>query len=285
MTFVRAGKSSMGPRGRNTIYQGPSKVYQGTGGLGYVGDDHAFTRGPGAIAALDAASSRRRLARAKQLAADARRDRARARVAMGALPIAAAAKLVGKTLLPGMKVASALRPGTVQAAKYPGTAGHKAQTYGGPGPQGVTGGGRVMQYGGAPLFGARVPKVLNYAGPQIFGVRSTGGMSPGQITIPGTAPTTGTTSSPITGGGGGGGDGTQIDNGGGDVSPTDIDTSSPDTGLLTEPGGDVSQIASQTTPAPPPIPADTTPAPDHTTRNWLLAGAALVGAYWLFKKR
>jgi hypothetical protein len=281
MTFVRAaGKASLGPKGRNTLYHGQGAVQ------GYVDDDHAFTRGPGAIAALDAASSRRLLARAKRLATDARRDRARARVAMGAVPIAAAAKVVGKTLLPGMKAAAALRPGTVQSAKYPSSSGYKTQTFGGPGSQGLpsTGGAR---YGGAALFsGARAGRVLHYAGPQIFGVRQTGGMSPGQITIPGTAPSTGTNVSPITGGGGGGGggDGTQIDDGGGDLSPIDIDTSNPDAGFLTEPGGDVSQIASQTTPTPTPLPA-ATPAPDNTTRNWLLAGAALVGAYWLFKKR
>jgi len=278
MTFVRAGKMSMGPRGRNTVLQGAVQ--------GYVNDDHAFTRGPGAIAALDAASPRRRLARAKKLAADARRDQARARVAMGAVPIAAAAKLVGKTLLPGMKIASALRPGMPQPSYSSAARAYSPVTFGAPGPQGVTGTGKVMHYAG--IGTGRVGKVFTYAGPPIFGIRNTGSMSPGQITIPGTtAPVVGTTSTPIdTSSGGGGGGGSPIDDGGGDTVPTDIDTTNPDDGLLTESGGDVSQIASQTTPAAPPaIPLDTTTSPDNTTRNWLLAGAAVLGAYWLFKKK
>lgn len=284
MSFV--GKAHLGPRGRNTVLQGTAQ--------GYVADDHAYTRGPGAIAAVDAASPRRRQARMRQLAMDARRDAARARVAMGALPIVprAVSQMVKKTVLPGMKIASAIRPGTVQTSKYPGVPGYNPVLFGAPGPQGVPMTGKIMGYAGPPGH-PRTGKVFTYAGPQIFGVRGTGAMSPGQITIPNT-PLPGTNLTPVDSGGGGGGssdgsggggDGSQIDDGSSDLMPTNIDTSSPDSGDLSEPDSTVAQIASQTTPSLPPIPLDTTtPTTSNTTRNWLIAGAAILGAYWLFKK-
>jgi hypothetical protein len=94
---------------------------------GYVADDAAFSSGPGAIAAIDGATGRRRRARAIANVASARRDRKLARMTMGAVPLATVAGKVAsmfapRMILPGVAIGSPVRPGTITTPtqKYPG---------------------------------------------------------------------------------------------------------------------------------------------------------------------
>jgi hypothetical protein len=284
VSFTRGIKSTLGPRGRGAS---TARAVQG-----YVQDDHSFTRGPGAIAALDAASPRRRIARAKAMGAALVLDAARARAAMGpALRAASSANgqaraVARRTVLPGVKIASAVRPGSVQVAKYPGIPGY--QPYGGKvkatKPGSIVGG----RAGGAYGFsrGTDVVAMPGYGTGTGYGAPQTG------VTV-GTPQAGGVTQQPgqidpgSSGGGGGGGDygtpgdpGSSSGGGGSDpgydpgsdpgTDPTDASSSA-----ATDAGAQADLTALTTTTSAPAI--------SSRTRNWLIAGAALFGAYLIYK--
>jgi hypothetical protein len=259
--------------------------------MGYVADDHAFTRGPGAIAALDGASSRRRRARIQHLRSDAARDARLARAALGATGIATSPTATAsptttasilpalrRVLLPGAKT-SMVRPGTV-AVKYPGTTGYQRP--------------RVNLGQGASAVqqvtrGARAPTPMRSADSPLL---------PGTAPVPGDdgsgTPTYDTGGSGGGGGGGGGGDAgapaapAPEDGGAPDDWSDDIDALGPDDGAAPDDGTDTSAAPSPPPPtavavptAKPVVPAKVAITPK--TKNWLIAGAALLGAYWLLK--
>lgn len=277
----------MGPRGRNV------STSRSVTAMGYLGDDHSFTRGPGAIAALDAASPRRRVARARQLQGDARRDAARARTTMGAIPLVpvlakgvasgVAHAVAARTLMPGQRL-TPVSPGTVQMAKYPGLRGYKAQPVVSPTPYG----GKIN-----PVF--RAPTLPHVRGGSIIsggamapvlGTQGTGTLSPGAIGLPTAGnvnPVTGQVDPTSSGGGGGGGD----SSGGGDATLPDgtnaADGGTDTTTQSTDPNAGGGALV---TPSPTDVtaPDTSTTATSTTTRNWLIAGAVLLGGYWLLKK-
>jgi hypothetical protein len=291
MSFVRS-KSTLGPRGRNVSAARGARVQ------GYVGDDHSFTRGPGAIAALDGASSRRRMARARALGADAALDAARARVASGARPRAGNGQamtrgIIRPTVLPGVRITNIVRPGSIAVAKYPGIPGYQGhRTYGG---QVMTGGRTPGGGGRAGDYSTSGEPTVQYGGgygpPQTgvtIGTPQAGGVSTpsGQID-----PSTGGSGGGSSGGGGGGGGGdygTPGDPGGGGPAPmpdpgtpTDDGSAAPDDAAPGDGAGGGAQPDVALTPMVGKPGVSTTISPG--TRNWIIAGAALFGAYLLFK--
>lgn len=184
---------------------------------GYVRDDSAFTRGPGAIAAVDAASPARRMARQQALIESARRDRMRARFAsaMGATTDSRSHKTGGayssspvpagvagpQRLLPaspglppgvtaGAGGAPAPRPGFVWVAGTATVPGHYERSM----PGGTPGGAGVIDQPISPAPPGSSPGTVG------------AGTTPTSTALPGD--TTGTTSAappaPASSGGGGG---------------------------------------------------------------------------------
>jgi hypothetical protein len=219
----------------------------GRQGSSYVADDAAFSSGPGAIAAIDGATVRRRRARALANVASAKRDRKLARMTMGAVPLATAAGKVAsmfapRMILPGIAIGSPVRPGTITTPlqKYPGMAtglpiarpligvqnlGLPTNTRFEPRP-----GGPVSSTGGNTITGSTIPGgspgVITQPNPGAFTTDPSGATCltplllangycpPVGIALPPpttitttTPPTTGTTTTTSSGGGGSGGSG------------------------------------------------------------------------------
>jgi uncharacterized membrane protein YgcG len=148
--------------------------------MSFVKDDHSFTRGVGAIAAMDASSPRRRLAAARASRMLARRDAILARSTLGAAPMQGrpGAPVLG---MPGAEVGYNDRPNTPGGTPLPGYSGWR-------------GGGRLP------------PRPLPPP-PRSFGQRA--GAAQVRQKLPGSviAPTTTDATSQAGGGGGGGSSG------------------------------------------------------------------------------
>lgn len=293
-------------RRRNVPASGPSK---GARAMGYVRDDHAHTRGPGAIAAVDGASMLRRQRQALAARIATKRDRALSRMTLGATAIAAPRATSLRVapqirmVAPGMTGQPAVRPGTITTptTKYPGMTRPVARPFtGGAGFNPLAIGVVAMPATGVARTGLTRVFVTPVAGGTVPGptpsttvtprndptwytppVLPPGGL-PGRPSTTGTpAPTPPATDPSAGGAAGGSGTMTTSDGGGGGGGGAGVTTPSP-TPYQPSPGDgsdDSGDGAAEDVAETGPV--TTAPAPMSTTKM-LVIGAALAGAWWLF---